>query len=421
MRLVLVDSLCAVFAASLLFLFLFSPALCGALLPLTRTAAAARALLARLAASDSTQIGFCLTNTTNGSRTNTPNCYFVSSRSLGRHHIVVHIHSAYVIRCVTSKESKTRRRKNDVKRCLMTSHGSEDPINSAETIAFWYSQALHFVECKRNANANFWSTAGNGWQLWLNWISSASHLVAKNGFWAEYVALTNEKFSYVNKFAFSAVSEHDGSRAHGRTIHQVFSLTAGQWQLRILFTFLVVKHVRTLRFLQSFLHRKSGKWGAKFPRGSIWALGTRSSSRRSDTNCSYSIRSTLRRRQLTFLLLTIRIKDKINNPPEKKDFQKVSHSMARFIKLKEQAAEAAKSKIKPKTPAKKVDNEDKPGKVPSRLISFSLAKLPPFQKTTRSSRRQTPSSRHRETTRNSIRFSSAKTSPTMRICGEWTE
>lgn len=58
-----------------------------------------------------------------------------------------------------------------------------------------------------------------------------------------------------------------------------------------------------------------------------------------------------------------RIKDKINNPPEKKDFQKVSHSMARFIKLKDQAAEAAKNKKienTKKIQKKRIDNEDKP-------------------------------------------------------------
>lgn len=55
-----------------------------------------------------------------------------------------------------------------------------------------------------------------------------------------------------------------------------------------------------------------------------------------------------------------RIKDKINNPPEKRDFQKVSHSLARFIKLKE----SAKGKpVKQKNTHLKrvhIDNEDKP-------------------------------------------------------------
>lgn len=60
-----------------------------------------------------------------------------------------------------------------------------------------------------------------------------------------------------------------------------------------------------------------------------------------------------------------RIKDKIDNPPEKRDHQKVSHSLARFIKAKEAAAANANVKIKrikkhaPKTAA--IDNEDKPG------------------------------------------------------------
>lgn len=58
-----------------------------------------------------------------------------------------------------------------------------------------------------------------------------------------------------------------------------------------------------------------------------------------------------------------RIKDKINNPPVKRDDQKVSHSLARFMKLKEAAATNAKNKKKAKNSTKAiVDNEDKPGK-----------------------------------------------------------
>lgn len=59
-----------------------------------------------------------------------------------------------------------------------------------------------------------------------------------------------------------------------------------------------------------------------------------------------------------------RIKDKINNPPEKRDDQKVSHSLARFIELKEAATTKAKNKKKKKNASKPiiVDNEDKPGK-----------------------------------------------------------
>ncbi|XP_037046265.1 coiled-coil domain-containing protein 137 [Bradysia coprophila] len=48
------------------------------------------------------------------------------------------------------------------------------------------------------------------------------------------------------------------------------------------------------------------------------------------------------------------IKDKINNPPEKQDFQKVSHKLANFIKLKE---EAKSGNFKLKRPK---DEEDKP-------------------------------------------------------------
>lgn len=56
----------------------------------------------------------------------------------------------------------------------------------------------------------------------------------------------------------------------------------------------------------------------------------------------------------------IRIKDKINNPPEKKDFQKVSHSLARFIALKESAKADTNNKRKKYTPRRE-NNEDKPG------------------------------------------------------------
>lgn len=50
-----------------------------------------------------------------------------------------------------------------------------------------------------------------------------------------------------------------------------------------------------------------------------------------------------------------RIKDKINDPPEKQDFQKVSHKLASFIKLKEEAKSGTFKLKKPK------DEEDKPG------------------------------------------------------------
>jgi len=48
------------------------------------------------------------------------------------------------------------------------------------------------------------------------------------------------------------------------------------------------------------------------------------------------------------------IKDKINNPPEKQDFQKVSHKLASFIKLKDDV-KSGKFKLK-----KPKDEEDKP-------------------------------------------------------------
>jgi len=54
------------------------------------------------------------------------------------------------------------------------------------------------------------------------------------------------------------------------------------------------------------------------------------------------------------------IKDKINNPPEKKDFQKVSHSLARFIKAKEEALANENNKGNTKWKRKRIDNEDKP-------------------------------------------------------------
>lgn len=63
------------------------------------------------------------------------------------------------------------------------------------------------------------------------------------------------------------------------------------------------------------------------------------------------------------ILLFLRIKDKINNPPEKRDFQKVSHSFARFIKLKEDAKNlSSKPTLKKKLKRITNQNEDKPGK-----------------------------------------------------------
>lgn len=52
-----------------------------------------------------------------------------------------------------------------------------------------------------------------------------------------------------------------------------------------------------------------------------------------------------------------RIKDKINNPPEKRDFQKVSHSLARFIKLKEDAKKQS-SKPAQKKSLKRLTNQN---------------------------------------------------------------
>lgn len=63
---------------------------------------------------------------------------------------------------------------------------------------------------------------------------------------------------------------------------------------------------------------------------------------------------------ISFEFILFRIKDKINHPPEKRDFQKVSHNLARFIKLKESAkGEPVKQK---NTQLKRVHigNEDKP-------------------------------------------------------------
>lgn len=57
------------------------------------------------------------------------------------------------------------------------------------------------------------------------------------------------------------------------------------------------------------------------------------------------------------------IKDKINNPPEKQDFQKVSHKLANFIKLKDEA-KAGTYKRKPK------DEEDKPGECTKRNLQI---------------------------------------------------
>lgn len=51
-----------------------------------------------------------------------------------------------------------------------------------------------------------------------------------------------------------------------------------------------------------------------------------------------------------------RIKDKINHPPEKNDYQKVSHKLADFIKLKE-GAKTDKQVIRERP------KEDKPGKI----------------------------------------------------------
>lgn len=57
----------------------------------------------------------------------------------------------------------------------------------------------------------------------------------------------------------------------------------------------------------------------------------------------------------------LRIKDKINHPPEKRDFQKVSHSLARFIELKESIKTGKLVKQK-NTQLKRfhIDNEDTP-------------------------------------------------------------
>lgn len=52
-----------------------------------------------------------------------------------------------------------------------------------------------------------------------------------------------------------------------------------------------------------------------------------------------------------------RIKDKIDNPPESKDFQKVSHNLANFIKLKEEAKAGTYKRRRPNDDA----DEDKPG------------------------------------------------------------
>lgn len=61
--------------------------------------------------------------------------------------------------------------------------------------------------------------------------------------------------------------------------------------------------------------------------------------------------------------LFFRIKDKINNPPEKRDHQKVSHSLARFIKLKEAAKNQSSKKSNEQKRVRRAtnDNEDKPG------------------------------------------------------------
>ncbi|XP_055303790.1 coiled-coil domain-containing protein 137 [Sitodiplosis mosellana] len=53
------------------------------------------------------------------------------------------------------------------------------------------------------------------------------------------------------------------------------------------------------------------------------------------------------------------VKDKINNPPERCDYQKVSHSLARFIKLKE-AAKTQQPQQKKNSKRSAAGNEDKP-------------------------------------------------------------
>lgn len=73
------------------------------------------------------------------------------------------------------------------------------------------------------------------------------------------------------------------------------------------------------------------------------------------------------------IFFSFRIKDKINNPPEKRDHQKVSHSLARFIKLKEaakkQSTEQSIDRKRIKRPTNK--NEDKPGQSEYRSENFS--------------------------------------------------
>lgn len=65
-----------------------------------------------------------------------------------------------------------------------------------------------------------------------------------------------------------------------------------------------------------------------------------------------------------FGIVRFRIKDKINDPPERRDFQKVSHSLARFIKLKE-AAKTQQPQQKKHSTRSTAGNEDKPGKLHS--------------------------------------------------------
>lgn len=64
---------------------------------------------------------------------------------------------------------------------------------------------------------------------------------------------------------------------------------------------------------------------------------------------------------INFGVIYFRLKDKVNHAPERRDYQKVSHTLARFIKLKEDAKKQSvqKKKFKRKT----IDNEDKPGKL----------------------------------------------------------
>lgn len=84
-----------------------------------------------------------------------------------------------------------------------------------------------------------------------------------------------------------------------------------------------------------------------------------------DTTTSALLRMKLGQKRAKFNLIypqciiSFRIKDKINNAPEKKDFQKVSHSLARFIQLKDAAkADVPKNGKRQK---RTVGAEDRPG------------------------------------------------------------